>query len=38
VVGVLSALFANGEVGVDQVEAAIKRYGIDSETIDPYLV
>ena len=28
----------NGEVGADQVEAAISRYGIDAETIDPYLV
>ncbi len=38
VVGVLSALLATGDVGVDQVEAAISRYGIDVETIDPYLV
>jgi pyruvate dehydrogenase E1 component len=38
VVGVLSALLATGEVGADQVEAAISRYGIDAETIDPYLV
>ena len=36
-VGVLSALLATGEVGADQVEAAISRYGIDAETIDPYL-
>jgi pyruvate dehydrogenase E1 component len=38
VVGVLSALHATGEVGADQVEAAISRYGIDSDAIDPYLV
>jgi pyruvate dehydrogenase complex dehydrogenase (E1) component len=38
VVGVLSALHAAGEVGADQVEAALSRYGIDSDAIDPYLV
>ena len=38
VVGVLSALHATGEVDADQVAAAISRYGIDSETLDPYLV
>ena len=38
VVGVLSALHATGEVDADQVEAAISRYGIDAETLDPYLV
>jgi pyruvate dehydrogenase E1 component len=38
VVGVLSSLHATGEVDADQVEAAISRYGIDSETLDPYLV
>jgi pyruvate dehydrogenase E1 component len=38
VVGVLSALHATGEVDAAQVEAAINRYGIDAETIDPYLV
>jgi pyruvate dehydrogenase E1 component len=38
VVGVLSALHATGEVDTDLVEAAIHRYGIDSDAIDPYLV
>ncbi|MEP7203743.1 MAG: pyruvate dehydrogenase (acetyl-transferring), homodimeric type, partial [Ilumatobacteraceae bacterium] len=38
VVGVLSALHVTGEVSADEVEAAISRYGIDSETVDPYLV
>ena len=38
VVGVLSALHATGEVDADQVAAAISRYEIDSETLDPYLV
>ena len=38
VVGVLSALHATGEVEADQLEAAISRYGIDVDTVDPYLV
>jgi len=38
VVGVLSALHANGEVGADVVEAAMSRYEIDPEAVDPYLV
>ena len=38
VVGVLSALHADGEVDADQLEAAIKRYDIDPEAVDPYLV
>jgi pyruvate dehydrogenase E1 component len=38
VVGVLSALHATGEVGADQIEAAISRYGIDADAIDPYFV
>jgi pyruvate dehydrogenase E1 component len=38
VVGVLSALHASGEVDADQVQAAIARYGIDADTLDPYLV
>jgi len=38
VVGVLSALQSTGEVNADLVEAAINRYGIDPETVDPYQV
>jgi pyruvate dehydrogenase E1 component len=38
VVGVLAALHATGEVDAEQVEAAIRRYDIDSEAVDPYLV
>jgi pyruvate dehydrogenase E1 component len=38
VVGVLSALHANGEIDSGQIEAAIDRYDIDPEAIDPYLV
>jgi pyruvate dehydrogenase complex dehydrogenase (E1) component len=38
VVGVLSALHAAGEIEADQVEAAIKRYDVDPDTIDPYVV
>ena len=36
VVGVLSALHAAGEVDAEQVEAAIQRYDVDPEAIDPY--
>jgi pyruvate dehydrogenase E1 component len=38
VVGVLSALHANGEVDSQQIEAAMARYEIDPEAVDPYLV
>ena len=38
VVGVLSALHATGEVGADVVEAAISRYDVDPDAVDPYLV
>jgi pyruvate dehydrogenase E1 component len=38
VVGVLSALHATGEIGADQVEAAMSRYEVDPDAIDPYFV
>jgi len=38
VVGVLSALHAAGAIGADKVEAAIERYEVDPEAIDPYIV
>ena len=38
VVGVLSALHAAGEIGADKVEAAIERYEVDPEAIDPYII
>ncbi|MEO7370717.1 MAG: pyruvate dehydrogenase (acetyl-transferring), homodimeric type, partial [Ilumatobacteraceae bacterium] len=38
VVGVLSALYATGDVDKEKVEAAISHYGIDPESVDPYLV
>jgi pyruvate dehydrogenase E1 component len=38
VVGVLSALHATGDVDAEQVEAAIRRYDIDPDAIDPYQV
>ncbi|HEY4611245.1 MAG TPA: pyruvate dehydrogenase (acetyl-transferring), homodimeric type, partial [Ilumatobacteraceae bacterium] len=37
VVGVLSALLATGEISADLVEAAIARYGIDPDAVDPYV-
>ncbi|MFM8267651.1 MAG: pyruvate dehydrogenase (acetyl-transferring), homodimeric type [Ilumatobacteraceae bacterium] len=38
VVAVLSALTAAGQVGVDEVEAAMTRHGIDPAATDPYLL
>jgi pyruvate dehydrogenase E1 component len=38
VVGVLSALHATGQVDAAQVEDAIRRYEIDPDTVDPYIV
>ncbi len=38
VVGVLSALLAAGEVEADLVESAIKRYDVDPDAVDPYIV
>ena len=38
VVGVLSALHATGEVGAEVVEAAMSRYDVDPDAVDPYLV
>ncbi|MEN9644622.1 MAG: pyruvate dehydrogenase component [Actinomycetota bacterium] len=35
VVGVLSALMADGKAGADEVRAAMERHGIDPETDDP---
>ena len=35
VVGVLSALLADGKAGADEVRAAMERHGIDPETDDP---
>jgi pyruvate dehydrogenase E1 component len=35
VVGVLSALAADGKVGADEVRAAIERHGIDTDSDDP---
>jgi pyruvate dehydrogenase E1 component len=35
VVGVLSALLADGKAGVDEVRAALARHGIDSDAADP---
>ncbi|HZX53819.1 MAG TPA: pyruvate dehydrogenase (acetyl-transferring), homodimeric type, partial [Ilumatobacteraceae bacterium] len=37
VIGVLSALLATGEISADLVEAAIARYGIDPDAVDPYV-
>jgi pyruvate dehydrogenase E1 component len=38
VVGVLSALHASGQVDAGQVEAAIQRYEIDADALDPYVI
>jgi pyruvate dehydrogenase E1 component len=38
VVGVLSALHLAGQIGADVVEAAISRYDVDPDAVDPYLV
>ncbi|MGZ4793194.1 MAG: transketolase-like TK C-terminal-containing protein, partial [Ilumatobacteraceae bacterium] len=38
VVGVLSALHAAGQVDAAKVEAAIRRYEVDPEAIDPYII
>ena len=35
VVGVLSALMADGKAGADEVRAAMERHGIDADTDDP---
>jgi pyruvate dehydrogenase E1 component len=35
VVGVLSALLADGHAGADEVRAAMERHGIDPESDDP---
>jgi len=38
VVGVLSGLLADGRVDASVVENAIKRYDIDPDAIDPFIV
>jgi pyruvate dehydrogenase E1 component len=38
VIGVLSALHANGQVEAHEINAALERYGIDAEAHDPYLL
>ncbi len=35
VVGVLSALLAEGKAGADEVRAAMERHGIDADAADP---
>ena len=35
VVGVLSALLADGKAGADEVRAAMERHGIDGDAADP---
>jgi pyruvate dehydrogenase E1 component len=38
VVGVLSALHAAGQVDAELIESAMKRYDVDPDAVDPYLV
>jgi pyruvate dehydrogenase E1 component len=38
VLGVLSGLLEAGEIGPDVVEDAVRRYDIDTEAVDPFLI